>query len=338
MRVTLLEDQRLETTEDLFSMLPDIHTRDPEQMRHAMLSVYGAQAFDTAPTGEFEARARLLRTGGIDLGFCAYSSRAIASFRECDFARVQIATHGGATTRLGNQTVAVDPTRLCVSTPGRSSSIAFEPGLEQLFLRVRTSALNAALAALLGAKPARPIEFDPAVAADHARAVAMRQLAMFVTQQLSPGTPTPPALQLRELQSYVAVSFLMSFRNTYSTQLEQDGPADAAYHVRLVEDYVEAHYDEPITVEKLAELTQVSVRSLFLSFQRSRGYTPKAFVKTVRLRKAREQMIDLKAETVAAIALRCGFQNLGHFARDYRDMFGEAPSHTLARARRGLRA
>ena len=32
---------------------------------------------------------------------------------------------------------------------------------------------------------------------------------------------------------------------------------------------------------------------------------------------------------------KCGFGNLGHFARDFRKMFGELPSEVLARTRRG---
>jgi len=35
---------------------------------------------------------------------------------------------------------------------------------------------------------------------------------------------------------------------------------------------------------------------------------------------------------VTAVAFACGFGNLGHFARDYREVFGERPSMTLARA------
>jgi len=33
------------------------------------------------------------------------------------------------------------------------------------------------------------------------------------------------------------------------------------------------------------------------------------------------------------VAFNCGFGNLGHFAREYREAFGELPSETLARAR-----
>ena len=60
-----------------------------------------------------------------------------------------------------------------------------------------------------------------------------------------------------------------------------------------------------------------------------------AFVKDVRLRRAREMLNDAEpGATVTAVAYRCGYQNHGYFAREYRARFGESPSTTLARSRR----
>jgi AraC-like DNA-binding protein len=41
-----------------------------------------------------------------------------------------------------------------------------------------------------------------------------------------------------------------------------------------------------------------------------------------------------RSTTVLGIALKCNFQNQGHFARDYRLAFGERPSDTMELARR----
>ena len=83
-------------------------------------------------------------------------------------------------------------------------------------------------------------------------------------------------------------------------------------------------------------MTNVSSRSLFKSFRAARGYTPMTFAKMIRLKHARQLLGsgDSKA-SVAGVAFTCGFGNLGHFARDYREAFGELPSQTLARARGG---
>ena len=83
------------------------------------------------------------------------------------------------------------------------------------------------------------------------------------------------------------------------------------------------------------EETGVGARAIFRAFQQSRGYSPMAFARMVRLKHARERLLAPDPETsVTTVAFACGFGNLGHFARDYREAFGEPPSATLARAMR----
>jgi len=116
-----------------------------------------------------------------------------------------------------------------------------------------------------------------------------------------------------------------------------DRRCDAApWQVRRAEEYIVAHWDQPITVEALATVTGTSARSIFHVFKRSRGYSPMAFVKTVRLQKAR-QMLTRQSSTVSVtdVAFACGFGNLGHFASDYVRHFGERPSDTLNRTKSG---
>jgi transcriptional regulator GlxA family with amidase domain len=104
--------------------------------------------------------------------------------------------------------------------------------------------------------------------------------------------------------------------------------------VRRVEDYIEAHWDQAITIEKLADVTEISARSIFKAFQRSRGYSPMAFAKKVRLTHANEMLKMPDAKTsVTGVAFACGFANLGHFAKDYQEMFRELPSETLGRSK-----
>jgi transcriptional regulator GlxA family with amidase domain len=108
--------------------------------------------------------------------------------------------------------------------------------------------------------------------------------------------------------------------------------------VRAVEEFIEANWDKPIGIETMVAVANVSARSLFRQFRKDRGYSPADFAKRVRLNHAREMLEQPnEAGSVIQIALRCGFQNPGHFARDYRNTFGELPSTTLKKARSWLR-
>jgi transcriptional regulator GlxA family with amidase domain len=108
--------------------------------------------------------------------------------------------------------------------------------------------------------------------------------------------------------------------------------------LRLVEEYIEANWKQPLNIESLAAVTGGSARSIFKAFKETRGVSPMAFVKSVRLKHARA-LLQAKDETISVIdvAFQCGFLNPGHFARDYRRAFGELPSETLRVAKRAIK-
>jgi transcriptional regulator GlxA family with amidase domain len=98
---------------------------------------------------------------------------------------------------------------------------------------------------------------------------------------------------------------------------------------------LDANWDKPITLELLSGITGASTRSLHEKFKQARGYSPMAFAKQVRLRRARELLSRPEpATSVTTVSSACGFGNLGHFAKDYFKIFGERPSETLARSYR----
>src|SRR5262249_38701413 len=80
----------------------------------------------------------------------------------------------------------------------------------------------------------------------------------------------------------------------------------------------------------------VSARVLFRSFRQHRGCTPMEFAKQARLHQARGMLAEPEA-SVTAVAYACGFFTTGHFARAYREAFGELPSQTIQRSTRSRR-
>jgi len=87
----------------------------------------------------------------------------------------------------------------------------------------------------------------------------------------------------------------------------------------------------------LAELARRAGRSM-RSLQRAcgkLGYTPPAYLRSVRLDRAREMLLAPgDSLTVAFVAETVGYPHLGRFAGYYVERFGELPSDTLTRSRR----
>lgn len=103
--------------------------------------------------------------------------------------------------------------------------------------------------------------------------------------------------------------------------------------VRGAEEFLRAHLARPITRDELCEALAVSRRKLQDAFVAVLGMSPSAYLKMRRLVLARRALLADEGGTpqVKSVALSHGFWHFGYFARDYRGLFGETPSQTLAR-------
>jgi AraC-like DNA-binding protein len=325
----------LDSPERLLSRSPVIQTGDPEEMRHALFAVYGASGFEVPYPEGFEGAANYLRLTNVSLGFCGYGAKTIVDFPECDFARLQIALKGRATTILNGSRIALNTLQPCVVPPGQSISVVFEPGYEQLVLRIETAALEKALLTILGTKPRGALILDPFAPAIEPISQVLRDMTMFLARQLNSAAAQLPNAMIAELEQALTIAFLSAHRHNFSEFLGAPAKEAAPRMVRLAEEYIEASWDRAITIEELALQTNTSIRSLYTAFRNNRGYTPMAFAKSTRLQRARKMLQEANNRTsVSEIAFKCGFGNLGHFARDFRKMFDELPSDMLARTRR----
>jgi AraC-like DNA-binding protein len=105
--------------------------------------------------------------------------------------------------------------------------------------------------------------------------------------------------------------------------------------LNCLEDWIDAHVSEAITLGRLCEVAQVGERSLQLAFQARRGMSPMCFVSERRLAAAQRRFSSARSEEdVTAIATSLGFTHLGRFSSAYRAVFGESPSRALMRGRR----
>jgi AraC family ethanolamine operon transcriptional activator len=109
---------------------------------------------------------------------------------------------------------------------------------------------------------------------------------------------------------------------------------EAVRVVRRVDDLLLARLSEPIYTTQLCEALRISPRKLHDATIAVCGMSPHAYLKARRLSLARRALLTTtpEARLVKRVALAHGFWHFGNFAGDYRKLFGETPSETLARA------
>ncbi|MBS0513500.1 MAG: AraC family transcriptional regulator [Proteobacteria bacterium] len=101
---------------------------------------------------------------------------------------------------------------------------------------------------------------------------------------------------------------------------------------RLVQ-YIDENIKRDISVEELARVSHMSLRSLYLLFERYTDTTPKNYIKRRKLERIHATLIDPAntVRSVTAVALDYGFTHLGRFSEFYKATFGVLPSDTLKR-------
>jgi AraC-like DNA-binding protein len=95
-------------------------------------------------------------------------------------------------------------------------------------------------------------------------------------------------------------------------------------------------HDHALNTEKVAELVGISPRYLQDLFH-TEGTTVSDWIWARRLEKGRRDLANpLRAgDSIAQIALACGFADFGHFSRRYKEAFGASPRDDRAMLRHG---
>lgn len=310
------------------SRFPSVLTTDRNEFEQALKVVYGATRLESLEVEkELFAQGTFFAGVNLSLGFSACGSRAVIQFPETDYARFQIALRAGAAVKSQGQTAALRVGQPVVTSPQRAATIEYGRDFAQLFLRIQAEALRRQLELLTGTPIGTQVEFEAVENSDQSAISFLTKAVRLLVRRLDFDGFGVEAT--KEFQQAIVVLFLITCRHNFSYMFDHEPKNAAPAHVRRAADYIEANWHQPITIEALVTASGVSSRSLFKSFKKIYGTSPMQFVKRLRLQEARRLLISSDtAASVTQIAFACGFAGVGHFARNYYELFGELPSQT----------
>lgn len=312
-----------------------IRTSRVDEFEHQLRAVYGATGFTLSRPADLNVRGDFAQLHDIALCFGACGTSVTVDYGETEFARLQLPLRGHGVTGGGTRTAVVGVGGASLTSPGHRTTLEYGPGSEHIFVRIGPGALGRKLAILLDAPLSRRLEFDLVGFTSPGMLAGLRRMIRLFVQQVDDENSLLSPLAVREMEQAVIVQLLFASRHNFSRMLEKEPSDPASPQLRQVAAYIEANWNRPITIEVLAEVAGVSARSLFKGFAKTHGCSPMSFVKSIRLRQARDRLMKPDdATTVTGVALDCGFSNLGHFASDFRSAFGERPSEILHRSKK----
>ncbi|AZO13282.1 AraC family transcriptional regulator [Mesorhizobium sp. M2A.F.Ca.ET.043.05.1.1] len=100
--------------------------------------------------------------------------------------------------------------------------------------------------------------------------------------------------------------------------------------IRRATAWIRAHYNEPIDVTQLAELSHMSNAAFHRHFKAATAMSPIQYQKQLRLLEARHLLIA-QPGSAAQVAFTVGYESASQFSREYARQFGLPPARDAAR-------
>jgi len=122
---------------------------------------------------------------------------------------------------------------------------------------------------------------------------------------------------------------LESIPHRYSARMQANTAGPMPNYLRLARDFMHREARNNPSMVAVARAANISVRTLETSFRLHMDVTPHAYLRTLRLKMAREVLNDVDdTRPIAEVAADHGFPHAGRFAQYYTQLFGESPSQT----------
>lgn len=205
-------------------------------------------------------------------------------------------------------------------------------GYTGLALQLDPEDLRQTLSSLLERDICCPLRFEQPSISNQMFGHYIRDAVFRSAHELNLVDPRFHGRLMEEMRSLMLVRLLLYLPHNHSHRLEVSSPRPSRAQLVRAEEFIAEHFSKPVDLAAIAEVTGVSVRSIFRYFHQVHGESPRSYLKRVRLERARAMLADPAASrTVTEVAFACGFNSLGHFARAYMKSFGEFPSDTASR-------
>ena len=122
-------------------------------------------------------------------------------------------------------------------------------------------------------------------------------------------------------------------RSPIGVRVAQMGFAESSVHrVAKAISWLRDNFSQPMKVDELAELVNMSVSSFHEHFKAVTSMSPLQYQKVLRLQEARRLMLSAMMDANSA-SQHVGYLSASQFSREYSRFFGSAPTRDIARLR-----
>lgn len=285
--------------------------------------------------GPYQVALISAELGPVALAWSSHTSPIIARAKVESHRRLFLMRPDGDGTVLVNGH-ALDETRLVDQRPGTDMHMATRPGgrcVRLLKILARPEELDRVSLALTGARFSSGPSLCTLLEPDARALSLLRSLCASALAAIDGAGEDSTAIAT--LAEAVLGALVVAVTSDLGRKDGHEWTRDfQARIIRRADAFLSLHCGERIALSLLCLGAGATERQLQRAFRAVYGISPNRYVKLRRLHLARAALRNPEpGTTVARIAVRSGFLDLGRFASAYRGLFGEAPSVTLRRER-----
>ncbi len=306
-----------------------LRTRDLDEARAAVAGRYCDHKLHLQSGMELDVAHNHARGMHLSLNLLSYGADVVIDPGELSaFYLLQLPLAGHARIWHRGEEVDADPLFGTLLNPDRPSKIVWGGDCRKLMVQVDADFLTQVAVEEIGTDLPGPIRFDPKVDLNAPGGQRLKALALAAAHAVDAGRLqlAPYDLSLLAMERALARTVLQTQPSNVSHLLYATRAPGSAYHLRRAIAYINANFQENISLDDIAAAAGVHRRTLQSLFRREVALTPMQYLKNTRLDRARYHLLRRHNRApVTEIAFDCGYSHLGRFSRDFRARFGQAP-------------
>ncbi|MEL7027716.1 MAG: AraC family transcriptional regulator [Pseudomonadota bacterium] len=218
-----------------------------------------------------------------------------------------------------------------VVSPGDYVRSTWSADCAQLMLQIKKGAIDRYLQKLLVQDISESLVFDHTLTFKAGPGAALFSYLRFLVEQAIDNDSIMLSSMVRdEMEETIYAILLDRFRHNYSDRIKAERALILPRHVSKAYKYINANPKLPITNQELANMSGVSIRTLYSGFRKFLGMSPQAYLRNYRLDRVKEVLERADRPIhVNEIAQEWGFTHMGRFSVEFRQRFGVSPSDLL---------
>lgn len=327
MSLSLLRAQR-------FAQTSGHHLTSVHQFMEGNFGTHGLEIYHQKELA-FQYAGNAVPMSNISFGYLEYGTEATIKLDDgIDHFTVNLPLQGQQIVTHGATRHKSNPAQGILLSPGQHLTVDIDRDCRSVYVTINRRVMELALSRLIGRQTKRPLIFEIEMSME-ATAIASwwRTVEYYLKEMATEGSILSYPNVGKEIEVSLVRALLVHHKNNYSEEISRNLFELMPPFMQRAVRHMEEHYQNEIRLEVLRKVASVSADKLCAGFREFAGTTPIGYLKTLRLMKAREQLMSNQAgKSVSTVAFEVGFNHLGRFSVDYRNAFGESPSETAARA------